>query len=59
MLICLVIVTLVFTVFWAMCNKTEVQNNIECIDLRSMNMFFPAGTRPEDMQVIKNVKIIK
>nr|CAD7587898.1 unnamed protein product [Timema genevievae] len=51
MLCFLVIVTLIFTIFWALCSNPQVQANRQCIDFRQFSFMFPNNTRPEDMEV--------
>nr|CAD7409552.1 unnamed protein product [Timema poppensis] len=51
MLCFLVNVTLIFTIFWALCSNPQVQANRQCIDFRQFSFMFPNNTRPEDMEV--------
>nr|CAD7262087.1 unnamed protein product [Timema shepardi] len=51
MLCVLINVTLIFTIFWALCSNPQVQANRQCIDFRQFSFMFPNNTRPEDMEV--------
>ncbi|KAG8234948.1 hypothetical protein J437_LFUL015516 [Ladona fulva] len=51
MLCFLVIVTLFYTIFWAMCGSKRVQQDHQCIDFQQFDFMFPNNTRPDDMKV--------
>ncbi|BET01612.1 Myelin proteolipid protein (PLP or lipophilin) [Nesidiocoris tenuis] len=50
MFIFLIIVTVFYTIFWALCSSDRVQNK-QCIDFTQFDFMFPKGTRREDMEV--------
>ncbi|XP_066995720.1 neuronal membrane glycoprotein M6-a isoform X2 [Anabrus simplex] len=51
MLCFLVIVTLIFTIFWALCSSPRVQNDRQCIEFGQFDFIFPKNTPLEDMRV--------
>ncbi|CAO1435118.1 unnamed protein product [Diamesa serratosioi] len=57
-ILCLLsITTFVFTLFWKMCSKTEVQTHRTCIDLTQFNFLFPVEAREEDMKICEEFEI--
>ncbi|XP_011880259.1 PREDICTED: proteolipid protein DM beta isoform X1 [Vollenhovia emeryi] len=47
----LVITTLIFTIFWGLCNNPRVQSLDDCIDFTQFGFMFPNNTRAQDLQV--------
>uniref|UniRef100_A0A1B6MFN4 Neuronal membrane glycoprotein M6-b n=1 Tax=Graphocephala atropunctata TaxID=36148 RepID=A0A1B6MFN4_9HEMI len=47
----LLIVTVTFTTFWALCSSHRVQEEHQCIDFTQFDFVFPRNTRVEDMKV--------
>ncbi|XP_049808068.1 neuronal membrane glycoprotein M6-a isoform X1 [Schistocerca nitens] len=54
MLCFLVIVTLIYTIFWALCSSSRVQLNHQCIDFKQFDFLFPPKTPPADMEVCED-----
>nr|CAG4638531.1 EOG090X085S [Cyclestheria hislopi] len=50
-LVCLTMVTLIFTFFWGLCADKQVHLDRPCIDFVQFDWLFPNGTKIEDMQV--------
>nr|CAG4645610.1 EOG090X085S [Lynceus sp. MCZ IZ 141354] len=50
-LVCLTIVTFIFTMFWGLCSDKQHRLDRPCIDFTQFDWMFPNGTRVEDLQI--------
>ncbi|KAK0080996.1 hypothetical protein PV325_012975 [Microctonus aethiopoides] len=47
----LVIITLIFTIFWNLCENPRVQSLEDCINFTQFNFMFPSNIRDDDMKI--------
>ncbi|XP_066903952.1 neuronal membrane glycoprotein M6-a isoform X1 [Halyomorpha halys] len=49
--VCLAIVTVFYTIFWALCTSDRVIKENQCIDFTQFSFMFPSTIRREDLEV--------